>query len=148
EVYWSNPHLYDKEAKALLRRHEAMPLLPNLKLSETADESRRINRMRSGVIVIAGSGMCEGGRILHHLKHNVWRPECHVLIVGYQANGTLGRRLVDGEAYVRIHHEAIRVRASIHTVGGLSAHGDQDDLVRWYRNFKGRPPVYLVHGEP
>lgn len=148
EVYWSNPQLYDKEAKALLRRHEQMPLLPNLKLSETADESRRINRMRSGAIVIAGSGMCEGGRIVHHLKHNVWRPECHVLIVGYQANGTLGRRLVDGETYVRIHHEAIRVRASVHTVGGLSAHGDQNDLVRWYRNFKGRPPVYVVHGEP
>jgi metallo-beta-lactamase family protein len=147
-VYWDNPGLYDEEAAMVREGLRGMPLLPNLTLSESADDSRAINRVRSGAIVIAGSGMCEGGRILHHLKHNIWRPECHVLIVGYQANGTLGRRLVDGQAYVRIYHEAMRVRAQIHTVGGLSAHGDQHDLARWYAGFRKPPPAYLVHGEP
>jgi metallo-beta-lactamase family protein len=99
-------------------------------------------------MVIAGSGMCTGGRILHHLKHNLWRPECHVVIIGYQAHGTLGRRLVDGASHVRIFQEAIRVEARIHTVGGLSAHADRDGLVAWYGGFSNRPPVRLVHGEP
>jgi len=124
-----------------------MPVLPNLVMSSTADESRRINKLEGGAIVIAGSGMCTGGRILHHFKHNLWREECQVVIVGYQAAGSLGRRLVDGHDMVRIHHESIRVRAKIHTVGGLSAHGDQDDLARWYSRIDGRPPVCLVHGE-
>lgn len=146
-IYWNNPQLYDPEARAVREGLKGMPLLPNLTLSESAEESQRINRLRNGAIVIAGSGMCEGGRIVHHLKHNLWREECEVLIVGYQAQGTLGRQLVDGRSMVRIHHEAIRVRARIHTVGGLSAHGDQDDLARWYGSFESKPPVYLVHGE-
>jgi metallo-beta-lactamase family protein len=91
--------------------------------------------------------MCEGGRIVHHLKHNVWRRECEVIIVGYQAEGTRGRRLVDGNTHVRIHHETIRVQARIHTIGGLSAHGDQNDLARWYSSLRPAPVVYLVHGE-
>lgn len=148
QVYWDNPQLYDAEATKLRRELGGMPLLPKLVLAESAEDSQRINRIRSGAIVIAGSGMCEGGRIQHHLKHNVWRPECHVVIVGYQAHGTLGRQLVDGQPMVRIHHEAIRVRAEVHTVGGLSAHGDRDDLARWYGSFRTRPPVYIVHGEP
>lgn len=106
-----------------------------------------INRIRSGVIVIAGSGMCNGGRIIHHLKHNLDREETQVLITGYQANGSLGRRLVNGEKTVRIHGQTIPVNATVHTVGGLSAHGDQDDLARWYECMENRPPVYLVHGE-
>src|SRR5690606_17927270 len=97
--------------------------------------------------IIAGSGMCTGGRILHHLKHNVWRQECHVVIVGYQAQGTLGRRLVDGAPHIRLWQEAIKVNATVHTVGGLSAHADQVGLLEWYGHFNGRPPVYLVHGE-
>jgi metallo-beta-lactamase family protein len=124
-----------------------MPLLPNLTLSQSPDESMAINRIRSGAIVIAGSGMCNGGRIIHHLKHNLDREETQVLITGYQANGSLGRRLVNREASVRIHGKTIPVRASVHTVGGLSAHGDQDDLARWYEHMANRPPVYLVHGE-
>jgi metallo-beta-lactamase family protein len=91
--------------------------------------------------------MCNGGRIIHHLKHNLDREETQVLITGYQANGSLGRRLVNGEETVRIHGRTIPVRATIHTVGGLSAHGDQDDLARWYECMENRPPIYLVHGE-
>ena len=147
EIYWDYPHLYDEEATRLRKGVNEMPPLKNLHLSRTADESKAINRLRGGAIVIAGSGMCNGGRIVHHLKHNLWRKETQVIIVGYQAYGSLGRRLVEGEPEVRIHGDWVPVRAQIHTVGGLSAHGDQEDLARWYAGFKNRPPLYLVHGE-
>ncbi len=146
-VYWEYPHLYDEEATRLRKESGGMPLLPNLTLSRTPDESIAINRMRSGVIVIAGSGMCNGGRIIHHLKHNLEHEDTQVLITGYQARGSLGRRLVNGDSSVRIYGRDIPVRATVHTVGGLSAHGDQDDMARWYENMENRPPVYLVHGE-
>src|SRR5690606_6423504 len=123
-------------------------VLANVQASETSADSMRINMIESGAMVIAGSGMCTGGRILHHLKHNLWRPECHVVIIGFQAHGTLGRRLVDGASHVRIFQEEIRVEAHIHTVGGLSAHADRDGLLAWYGGFRNRPPVHLVHGEP
>jgi metallo-beta-lactamase family protein len=147
KVYWEYTHLYDEEATRLRVANGGMPLLPNLTLSRDTSESMAINRIRSGAIVIAGSGMCNGGRIIHHLKHNLDREETQVLITGYQAFGSLGRRLVNREETVRIHGKTIPVRAAIHTVGGLSAHGDQDDLARWYENMENRPPVYLVHGE-
>ena len=147
KVYWENTHLYDEEATRLRTENGGMPLLPNLKLSRRPEESMAINRIRAGAIVIAGSGMCNGGRIIHHLKHNLDREETQVLITGYMANGSLGRRLVNREETVRIHGQTIPVRATIHTVGGLSAHGDQDDLAHWYENMENRPPVYLVHGE-
>ena len=147
KVYWEYTHLYDEEATRLRQENGGMPLLPNLTLSRQVEESMGINRIHSGAIVIAGSGMCNGGRIVHHLKHNLDREETQVLITGYQARGSLGRRLVDGAEAVRIHGRDIRVRAAIHTIGGLSAHGDQDDLARWYECLENRPPVYLVHGE-
>ena len=147
KVYWEYTHLYDEEATRLRIENGGMPLLPNLVLSRDTDESMAINRIRSGAVVIAGSGMCNGGRIIHHLKHNLDRAETQVLIVGYQAHGSLGRRLVNGEKSVKIYGREIPVNASIHTVGGLSAHGDQDDLARWYEHMENRPPVYLVHGE-
>jgi metallo-beta-lactamase family protein len=147
-IYWDNPQLFDAEAAAVRRDVRGMPILRNLTFTQSPGKSRQINRRGDGAIVIAGSGMCEGGRILHHLRHNLWRPESQVIIVGYQARGTLGRRLVDGNEYVRIHHETIRVRARVHTIGGLSAHGDQADLLRWYASFAPAPPVRLVHGEP
>ena len=123
------------------------PDLPNLYETKTAEESMLINDIESGAIIIAGSGMCTGGRILHHLKNNVWRPECHLVIVGYQAAGTLGRRLVDGADEIKLWGDAYRVRARRYTIGGLSAHADQADLLDWYGSFRNRPPVYLVHGE-
>ena len=144
EVYSRFRHLYDAR---LFDYGRPVPALRNLAMSRTPEDSMAINRMTSGAIVIAGSGMCTGGRILHHLKFNLWRPECHVVIVGYQAHGTLGRRLVDGVEYVRIWGETIRANARIHTVGGLSAHADQKGLLAWYGQFRDRPPVCLVHGE-
>jgi len=146
-VYWNNPDRFDEETTRLRATFRGMPPLPNLVLSESPDDSRAINHVRSGALIIAGSGMANGGRVLHHLKHNLERPECHVVIVGFQAPGTLGRQLVDRQPEVRIHGRRVRCVAQIHTLGGLSAHGDQDDLLRWYDSFAGRPPVYLVHGE-
>src|SRR5688572_4704004 len=146
-VYWKHPDRYDEDAARLRAGFRGMPPLPNLVLSETADQSRAINDVRSGAIIIAGSGMANGGRILHHLRHNLDRPECHVVIVGFQAPGTLGRRLVDREPEVFIHGRRVRCASQVHTLGGLSAHGDQADLLRWYDSFAPRPPVYLVHGE-
>ncbi len=143
-VYAQYRHLYSAK---LFDPADKKPILPNIEASRTAADSMRINDISSGAIVIAGSGMCNGGRILHHLKHNLWRPECHVVLVGYQAEGTLGRKLVDGAEYVRLWQEAIRVQARIHTVGGLSAHAGQSGLLEWYGAFNGRPPVHLVHGE-
>jgi metallo-beta-lactamase family protein len=147
-VYWKHPDRYDEETAALRAGFHGMPPLPNLVLAESADDSRAINRIRGGALIIAGSGMANGGRVLHHLKHNLERPECHVVIVGFQAPGTLGRQLVDRRPEVRIHGRRVGVAAQIHTLGGLSAHGDQQQLLRWYDHFKDRPPVYLVHGEP
>jgi len=144
EIYARYRHLF---AAQLFEPKSDNPELPNLYATRTAEESMMINRIESGAIIIAGSGMCTGGRILHHLKNNIWRPECHVVIVGFQAIGTLGRRLVDGADEIAMWGDTYRVRATVHTIGGLSAHGDQADLMDWYASFEGRPPVYLVHGE-
>lgn len=147
EVYRRHVDLFDAEARAQLDRGRDPFALPNLHLVGNVEDSMRINRIERGAIIIAGSGMCNGGRIRHHLKHNLWRPQAQVLIVGFQAHNTLGRALVDGARRVRIFHESIRVNAQIHTVGGLSAHADQRGLLDWYAHFHPRPPVILVHGE-
>lgn len=106
-----------------------------------------INRIARGAIIIAGSGMCNGGRILHHFKHNLWRPECHVLFTGFQARGTLGRAIVDGAEQVRLLHQQIAVKAKIHTLGGFSAHAGQSQLLDWASRFTNRPELHLIHGE-
>jgi metallo-beta-lactamase family protein len=146
-VYGRHAELFDEEAREWHARERALPALPNLTLSRTAEESMAINRIAHGAIVIAGSGMCTGGRIVHHLKHNLGRPECDVVFSGFQAQGTLGRAIVDGRDEVRIHGSPVKVAARVHTLGGFSAHGDQQDLLRWYAAIPGRPPVRLVHGE-
>jgi metallo-beta-lactamase family protein len=146
-VYWRHAELFDAEAQEWHAREQALPALPNLALCRTADESMAINRLTSGALVIAGSGMCTGGRIVHHLKHNLARRECDVIFSGFQAEGTLGRAIVDGRETVRIHGSPVKVAARVHTLGGFSAHGDQQDLLRWYGAIPGQPPVWLVHGE-
>jgi metallo-beta-lactamase family protein len=148
EIYWDYEHLFDAEAKRIFREDVVMPKLPNLHFTRSTEESRVINRLQSGAIIIAGSGMCNGGRILHHFRHNIERRETHILFTGYQPPGTLGRRIIDGSQTIRIYREEFRVRAQTHTIGGMSAHGDQADLLRWYEGIEGHPPVHLVHGDP
>ncbi|ANF26450.1 MBL fold metallo-hydrolase RNA specificity domain-containing protein [Stutzerimonas stutzeri] len=121
--------------------------LPIFRATPTAEESMAINRFKSGAIIIAGSGMCNGGRILHHFKHNLWREECHLIIPGFQASGTLGRAIVDGAKTVKLMHQRIAVKAQVHTLGGFSAHAGQSQLIEWASQFKTRPELYLVHGE-
>jgi metallo-beta-lactamase family protein len=148
EVYRRNYELFDREASTERRHNGDLFDLPNLHLTRTAQQSTRINRIESGAIIIAGSGMCEGGRIKHHIKHNIWREKCQLLIVGFQAQGTLGRALVDGAEIIHLWGEAMRVAATIRTIGGFSAHADCHGLAEWYGRFSARPPVVLVHGEP
>lgn len=150
ELYRDYMHLLDPEdvqaimKKLTNRQHE---LLPQLTLTTDTEESMAINRYTGGCIIIAGSGMCNGGRITHHLKHNLWRDECHVIFPGYQANGTLGRMLVEGAKRVKIFGAPIAVKAKIHTLGGFSAHAGQTQLLDWTSRFHNHSRFYLVHGE-
>lgn len=120
---------------------------PGLIFTLDSEESKEINKIEHGAIIIAGSGMCTGGRILHHFKHQIWNPLNSVIFVGYQAKGTIGRKIVEGAKWIKIYHEKIRVRASIHTINGFSAHADQDELIKWMKDFNSLGDVYLVHGE-
>jgi metallo-beta-lactamase family protein len=146
-IYDHHHGLFDEQAQEVWRRVPSPFRLPNLHLTASTQESMAINAIHGGAIVIAGSGMANGGRILHHLRHRLSRRETHVVFVGYQAEGTLGRRLVERAPWVRIHGQDHRVNAQVHTVGGLSAHTDQQGLVEWYGHFRGTPPLVLVHGE-
>ena len=146
-VYDRHHELFDAQAQAVWRQRPSPFRLPNLHITASTRESMAINSISSGAIVIAGSGMANGGRILHHLRHRLGRRDTHVVFVGYQAEGTLGRRLVERAQWVRIHGQDYRVNAQIHTVGGLSAHTDQRGLMEWYGHFRGSPPLVLVHGE-
>lgn len=143
-VFMRHPELYNLKTES--ETHGNPFSLPNLKFTRSVDESREINEVKSNAIIIAGSGMCTGGRIKHHLKHNLWRKECSIVIVGFQAKGTLGRRLVDGVKNVRIYGESIAVKSKIYTINGFSAHAGKDYLVKWSR--KSNPDrVFVVHGE-
>ena len=146
-IFTKNTDLFDTDATDLWHENNRKPLLPNLQISRTSGQSMAINQIRRGAIIIAGSGMCTGGRIRHHLKHNIWRRECQLVITGFQARGTTGRAMVDGARHIRLWGEEIRVAATVHTIGGLSAHADQMALKNWYANFERHPPVTLVHGE-
>ena len=148
EVYSRHARLYDRQTRQFWKEHGNPFQLPNLHLSRRAEDSMRLNRIRSGALIIAGSGMCTGGRIKHHLKHHIWREDTHLLIAGFQAAGTLGRALVDGARRIRLWGETVRVAAQVHTVGGLSAHADQRGLLEWYGRFEDRPRLALTHGEP
>lgn len=146
-VYDRHADLFDEDALQVWKEKPNPFQLPNLRLTASAEESMAINRIERGAIVIAGSGMANAGRILHHFKHNLGKPQTHVVFVGYQAEGTIGRRLVDGAQWVRIHGKDVRANAQRHTIGGLSAHTDQKGLIEWYGQIGGRPQLALVHGE-
>jgi len=121
--------------------------MPRLHLAITPEESMAINRISKGALIIAGSGMCTGGRIRHHFKHRIWDKRNTLIFVGFQARGTLGRLLVDGLKHIKIFREEYTVKAAIETLGGFSAHAGQDELVEWIARFTNNPRVFLVHGE-
>lgn len=139
---------FDEDAISLIRRGINPIMFPGLHLAITSDESRAINFENTPKVIISASGMCEAGRIRHHLKHNLWRPECTVLFVGYQAVGTLGRAIVEGIKEVRLFGETIEVRAEIAKLVGMSGHADKAGLLRWLEGFERKPErVFVVHGE-
>ncbi len=151
EVYRRHLDLFNRAVRTRIREFGADPReqLPPLVYSRSPAESMAINRIAGGAVIIAGSGMCTGGRMRHHLKWNLWRPQAHVVIVGFQAQGTPGRALVDGAKKLRLLGEDIAVRARIHTLGGFSAHAGQSQLIAWAGPFRrAGPRLYLVHGEP
>ncbi len=122
--------------------------LPILRMTRTVEESMAINRIHGGAIIIAGAGMCNGGRIIHHFRYNLEKPSTRLVIVGFQAAGTLGRQLVDGAERVRVLGQDLAVKAKVHTIGGFSAHAGQTQLIGWAGAFRNKPRIYLVHGEP
>ncbi len=139
---------FDEEAMALVERGINPLLFPGLKTTITSDESRMINFDEKPKVILSASGMCEAGRIRHHLKHNLWRPECTICFVGYQAVGTLGRKLIEGAQSVKLFGEDITVNAKIETLRGISGHADMNGLLDWLKGFENRPErVFVVHGE-
>ncbi|NPA81647.1 MAG: MBL fold metallo-hydrolase [Epsilonproteobacteria bacterium] len=135
-----------KECRKFLMEDGEVFDFPFLEYTLKVEDSKKINGV-NGCIIIAGSGMCNGGRILHHFKHRLWNPKNSILFVGYQAKGTLGRAIVDGERWVRIYNEEIKIRAKIYTINGFSAHADQRELIEWMSGFERLNHIYLVHGE-
>jgi metallo-beta-lactamase family protein len=149
EVFQHHPELLDKETLEHIRQGNSPFDFPGLSMVRTVDESKAINHISGSVMIIAGSGMCTGGRIKHHLVRNISRPESTILFVGYQAAGTLGRQIVDGNQEVRILGRQHSVRARIAQISGFSAHADQGELFRWLSRLK-KPPrhLFVTHGEP
>lgn len=148
EVYRKNLDCYDDEARWYIENGDNPLDFPNLHFTRSAEESKKLNQVKGGCIIISASGMCEAGRIKHHLKHNLWREECTILFVGYQAEGTLGRRLLDGVKKVHIFGEEISVNARIEMIDGYSGHADYIGLTNWLENFRQLPErVFLVHGD-
>ena len=148
ELYKRYRRLFDDETTAMWGGGKPPLEFAGLQYVRTPQQSQRLNAVRGGAVVIAGAGMCTGGRILHHLRHGLWRPGTHVVFVGYQAEGTLGRDLVDGAERVRIFGEPIAVKADVHTLGGFSAHAGQSGLIEWASSLqKAGPRVFLTHGE-
>ncbi len=148
KIYQRHHELFDEDMVAFLNEGSLQKDLATLRMASTADESKRINDVEGPCLIMAGAGMCNAGRILHHLKAGLWKPSTHVIIVGFQAAGSLGRRLVDGESNVKIHGEVIAVKGTVHTLGGFSAHAGQTDLLTWFSPLAAaRPKVFLTHGE-
>ena len=144
----TDPDCFDAETRALLEKGIDPITFPGLRVAVTSDESRMINSDRVPKVILSASGMCDAGRIRHHLKHNLWRPECTILFVGYQAVGTLGRTLLEGAATVKLFGEPIEVQAELCQLTGMSGHADREGLLRWVNSFEQKPKrVFVIHGE-
>ena len=138
---------FDEEAMELVRKGINPITFPGLNLSITSDESKAINFDMTPKVILSASGMCEAGRIRHHLKHNLWRPESTILFVGYQAVGTLGRAIIDGTKEVKLFGETVEIRADIRQLAGISGHADRNGLLEWIKAVKNPKKVFVVHGE-
>jgi len=148
KVFQHHPELFDKQMTEFVKQHKSPFQLPGLKMAGTADESKAINNIKGTIMVIAGSGMCTGGRVKYHLVNNISQPNNTIMFVGYQAVGTLGRSIVDGAKEVRILGEKRSVRAKIVRIHGFSAHADRNELLEWLRELEAAPrAVFVVHGE-
>jgi len=148
EVYKRYARLFDQDMRKLMHENHSPFDFPGLKTVETVEVSKTLNNIKGTVMIIAGSGMCTGGRIKHHLINNISRPECTIMFVGYQAVGTLGRQILDGAKNVRIHGQRYPVRARIAQIQGFSAHADRDELMKWLSNLSVNPKcIFITHGE-
>ncbi len=149
EIFRDNADLFDEETQAIIQSGDNPLEFNGLQFTRTADESKALNEKEESAIIISASGMCEVGRIKHHLKHHLWDPKSTILFVGYQAQGTLGRRIVEGEKKVKIFGEEIAVNARIEYIEGYSGHADQEWLLNFIYSFIIKPKhIFLVHGEP
>jgi metallo-beta-lactamase family protein len=147
QIYGRHPECYEPSVAKLFREHNDPFDLHGLHFTRETAESIALNRITGGAVILAGSGMCTGGRVRHHLKQNLWRRESGIVFVGFAARGTLARQIIDGAKEVRIFGEPTPVRASIHTINGFSAHADQAELLAWHRKLGGPRQTFLVHGE-
>jgi len=146
KIFEHHPECYEPEVAELFRNGADPFLMDGLHFTRETAESMALNNIGGGAVIMAGSGMCTGGRVRHHLKHNLWRHDCSVVFVGYAANGTLARSIIDGAKHIQLFGEDIPVRARIHTINGFSAHADREELLDWHRAV-GAPRTFLVHGE-
>ncbi|SNC75303.1 metallo-beta-lactamase family protein [Marinobacter sp. es.048] len=147
EIFRRHPECYDKEACDLFSGGQDPFNFSGLHFTRQTSESMALNRLGAGAVIMAGSGMCTGGRVRHHLKHHLWRKDSSIVFVGFAARGTLARLIVDGAKEIRLFGEEIPVRANIHTIGGFSAHADRDELLAWHRRTGSPGRTFLVHGE-
>ena len=147
EIFERHPECYQPEVGELFREGRDPFQLPGVHFTRETAESMALNRIGSGAVILAGSGMCTGGRVRHHLRHNLWRRESSVIFVGFAARGTLARQIIDGAEHVHIYGEEIRVAAKIHTINGFSAHADQAELLSWHRQTGSPSRTFLVHGD-
>ncbi|MDQ7072553.1 MAG: MBL fold metallo-hydrolase [Gammaproteobacteria bacterium] len=146
QIFERHPECYDQKTLNVSKKNDPFRV-PNLHFTRETAESMAINQISGGAVIMAGSGMCTGGRVRHHLKHNLWNEHNSIVFVGYAAQGTLARKIIDGAKIVRLYGEEIRVRAAIHTIGGFSAHADQAELLAWHKKTGDPKKTFLVHGE-
>ena len=147
EVFRRHPDFFNAETRGLFDEGKDPFALPGLRFTRDAADSMAINQLHGGAVIMAGSGMANGGRVVHHLKHNLWRKECSVVIVGYAAEGTLARRIVEGQKTVHINGDEVRVAARVYTIGGFSAHADRAELLEWHSSAGAPAITFLAHGE-
>ncbi len=147
QIFRNHPDCFRPELRDAMAQGRDPFDLPGLRFTRDVHDSVALNRIESGAVILAGSGMCTGGRVLHHLRHNIWRKECAVVFVGYAAQGTLARRIIDGEKRIKLYGQVIGVKARTYTVNGFSAHAGQDELLHWYAGTGVPKTTFLVHGD-